>query len=61
MNILLRVLIYYPALILATWLVWRMLPEFKDVTKAHAELAKQVADEARQVRNAISSRLEDDA
>ena len=41
--------------------VWRMLPEFKDVTKAHAELAKQVADEARQVRNAISSRLEDDA
>ena len=27
MNILLRVLIYYPALILATWLVWRMLPD----------------------------------
>ncbi len=39
--------------------VWRMLPDIAAITNAHLELAKQVADESRQVRNAIQSKLED--
>lgn len=39
--------------------VWRMLPETSAITSIHNELARQLSDEAKQVRTAIMNRLEE--